>query len=94
MEEGDEAGNYEKPDMFGWRTMEEGLPRGKSCKEKRKAFCGILKNFVTPKKPLDQRGEMKSDLHYKKVIWANDLHDGRECKGFRWLSGKEIHLPM
>ena len=40
-----------------WRTMERGLPRGKSCKEKKKGkLLGHSKEFwLTPKKPLDQR---------------------------------------
>lgn len=37
--------------------MERGLPRGKSCKEKKKGkLLGHSKEFwLTPKKPLDQR---------------------------------------
>ena len=50
-----------------WRTMERGLPRGKSCKKKKKkkeSFWWYSKEFaLTPKKSLDQRrDEVRSVL--------------------------------
>lgn len=79
----DEAGNYEKPDMFWsgepWKEAcpEADLARKK--KKKRKALWHSKKFWLTPKKPLDSEGEMKSDLHYEGNL-GNDLHDGRNVR--------------
>lgn len=43
MEECDEAGNYEKPDMF--RVENHGKRLAKRKKKKKESFGGILKNL-------------------------------------------------